>query len=122
LQKLPGGKKIISPFSNETVTTKEIADALLVANDVPMGLAGFVRGRETASGAEQAVSFLYRYLLLFPKGISQMSKTILSVPTHLRNFFSAGAFAGANGVMFENPKLLAKAMSRCARHNGSFKI
>jgi hypothetical protein len=122
LQKLPGGKKIISPFSDEAVTTREIADALLVANDVPMGLAGFVRGRETASGAEQAVSFLYRYLLLFPKGISQMSKTILSVPTHLRNFFSAGAFAGANGVMFENPKLLAKAMSDALDTTGLLKF
>ena len=122
LEKLPGGKKIISPFSNDAVTTREIADALLVANDVPMGLAGFVRGRETATGAEKAVSFLYRNLLIFPKGISQMSKTIFSIPTHIRNFFSAGAFAGANGVMFENPKLLGKAMSDALDTTGLLKF
>jgi len=122
LQKIPGGKKIISPFSDEAVTTREIADALLLANDVPMGLAGFVRGRETASSAEKAVSFLYRNLLIFPKGISQMAKTIFSIPTHLRNFFSAGAFAGANGVLFENPKLLAKSMSEAFDITGLLKF
>ena len=122
LQKVPGGKKLISPFSDEVVTTKEIADALLLANDVPMGLAGFVRGRETASSAEKAVSFLYRNLLILPKGISQMAKTIFSIPTHLRNFFSAGAFAGSNGVFFENPKLLARSMKEALDTTGLLKF
>ena len=36
-----------------------------------------------------------------------MAKTILSVPTHMRNFFSAGAFAVANGII-PNPKHLPK--------------
>ena len=61
---------------------------------------------------EKAVTWFYRNLLLFPKGISQLAKTVLSIPTHLRNFFSAGAFAGANGILFEgltNPGLLARA-------------
>ena len=43
-----------------------------------------------------------------------MAKTIFSIPTHLRNFFSAGAFAGANGILFEgltNPGLLKKAFA-----------
>ena len=43
-----------------------------------------------------------------------MAKTIFSIPTHLRNFFSAGAFAGANGIFFEgltNPGLLKKAFA-----------
>jgi hypothetical protein len=38
-----------------------------------------------------------------------MAKTIFSIPTHLRNFFGGGAFSAANGVMFENPKLLKQA-------------
>ena len=55
--------------------------------------------------------WFYRNLLLFPKGVSQLAKTVLSIPTHLRNFFSAGAFASANGILFEgitNPNLLRK--------------
>jgi hypothetical protein len=82
-------------------TTKEIVDGILNANEISGGLAGFVRGRNATSSAEKAASWTYRNLLLFPKGISQIAKTVLSVPTHLRNFFSAGAFAGANGILFE---------------------
>ena len=48
-------------------------------------------------------------MILFPKGLSQIAKTVLSIPTHLRNLFSAGAFAGANGTLFENPALIKEA-------------
>ena len=41
---------------------------------------------------------LYHSLVLYPKGLSQIAKTILSPVTHLRNFVSAGAFAAANGI------------------------
>ncbi len=107
-RQLPGARQIVNPLSGK-YTTKEIADAILLANDVPSGLAGFVRGKEGAGTVEEVASWMYRNLLLFPKGISQMAKTIFSIPTHLRNFFSAGAFSAANGVMFENPKLLKQA-------------
>ena len=105
---------IINPLKGK-YTTKEIADGIKNLNGVASGLTAFaIRGREGANPAEQAVSWFYRNLMLFPKAISQLAKTVLSIPTHLRNFFSAGAFAGANGVLFEgltNPKLLAKAFS-----------
>ncbi len=42
---------------------------------------------------------LYQSLVLYPKGLSQIAKTILSPVTHVRNFVSAGAFATANGVI-----------------------
>ena len=93
-------------------TTKEIAEGIKASNDVLSGLQGFVRGTKEMSGAENVVSWFYRNLLLLPKGISQMSKTIFSIPTHVRNFMSAGAFTSANGVLFDgitNPKLLGKA-------------
>jgi hypothetical protein len=113
IQKLPGGNTIISPLSGK-YTTKEIADGIKNANDIGAGLTSVIRGREGANPAEKAVTWFYRNLLLFPKGISQMAKTVLSIPTHLRNFFSAGAFAGANGIFFEgltNPGLLKKAFA-----------
>jgi hypothetical protein len=113
VQKLPGGNTIVSPLSNKW-TTKEIADGIKNANDIGAGLTSVIRGREGANPAEKAATWFYRNLLLFPKGISQMAKTIFSIPTHLRNFFSAGAFAGANGILFEgltNPGLLKKAFA-----------
>ncbi len=111
IQKLPGGNTIVSPLSGK-FTTKEIADGIKNANDIGAGLTSVIRGREGANPAEKAVTWFYRNLLLFPKGVSQLAKTVLSIPTHLRNFFSAGAFAGANGILFEgltNPGLLARA-------------
>jgi len=105
--KFPGLSYVDSSIL-KSYTTKEIAQGILASNDVPMGLAGFVRGRSTASSAEKAASFLYRSLLLIPKGVSQLAKTVLSVPTHIRNFISAGAFSGANGILFE-PEFYKKA-------------
>ena len=43
------------------------------------------------------VGLMYRYMLLAPKGATQVAKTILSPFTHVRNFLSATAFAAANG-------------------------
>ena len=90
-------------------TTKEIAAGIENMNNMQTGFTGFVRGREGASTAENVASWMYRSLLLLPKGLSQIAKTVLSIPTHIRNFLSAGAFAGANGILFENPKVVAQA-------------
>ena len=42
---------------------------------------------------------LYQNLILYPKATAQMAKTILAPFTHARNFISAAAFAGANGIL-----------------------
>jgi hypothetical protein len=113
IQKLPGGNTIVSPLSGK-FTTKEIADGIKNANNIGGGITSAIRGREGANPAEKAATWFYRNLLLFPKGVSQLAKTVLSIPTHLRNFFSAGAFAGANGILFEgltNPGLLKRAFA-----------
>ena len=57
----------------------------------------------------KTISFLYDSLFLFPKATSQFAKTVLSPITHARNFFSAATFQTANGIWFENPKVLAAA-------------
>ena len=110
IKEIPGGTKLVNPLADKW-TTREIADAVRRTNEIPGAFQKFVRGEET-EGAMKAASFFYRSLLLLPKGISQISKTVLSIPTHLRNFFSAGAFAGANGILFEglvDPKALGRA-------------
>ena len=67
------------------------------------------------TAAEKGASFMYRNLLLFPKATSQLAKTVFSIPTHLRNIISAGAFAAANGILFQgfrNPKMLGDAFRK----------
>ena len=64
----------------------------------PQGVLLIVKG---ATGTEKVMTWLYRNLLLFPKATAQLAKPVFSIPTHLRNFLSAGAFAAANGVLFE---------------------
>jgi len=124
IQKLPGGNTLVSPLSGK-YTTKEIAEGIENINDVGASLTGLIRGREGAKGTEKAVTWFYRNLLLFPKGISQLAKTVLSIPTHLRNFFSAGAFASANGIFIEgltNPGLLKKAFAEGIDISGLLKL
>ena len=102
LKDVPG---VINPLKG-SFTSKDIAEGIGNSNNV----SAFFRGeREGASLPEKIITFGYRNMILFPKGISQLAKTVLSIPTHLRNVFSAGAFAGANGTLFENPKLIKEA-------------
>jgi hypothetical protein len=114
LGEIDATKNLINPLA-DTYTTREIAEGIKAANDVMGALQGFVRGDKKMTGAEKAASWFYRNLLLFPKGVSQMAKTIFSIPTHIRNFFSAGAFSAANGLLFEgltNPGLLKRAFQQ----------
>ena len=107
------GEKLLNPLQG-MYTTRAIRNALENANGITGGLAGVVRGRKDASSAEQMTMWLYRNMLLIPKATAQLAKTVLSVPTHIRNFLSAGAFAGANGILFEgmaNPKMMKNAFS-----------
>lgn len=46
------------------------------------------------------VGTMYKYAILGPKAGSQITKTILSPLTHVRNLLSAGAFVSANGAFF----------------------
>lgn len=67
---------------------------------------------ETDSAFANAVSWAWRNLLLTPKAGSQYAKTVLSIPTHFRNFLSSGAFSIANGNVLENPAIIKNAMKR----------
>ena len=59
----------------------------------------------TKLGTKSIPAQLYQNLILYPKATAQMAKTILAPFTHARNFISAAAFAGANGILpFGNTK------------------
>ena len=63
------------------------------------GIAKALEGTSLAFDKAGMLGQLYQSLVLYPKGLSQIAKTILSPVTHVRNFVSAGAFATANGVI-----------------------
>ena len=55
---------------------------------------------------------VYQNFILYPKATSQLAKTVLSPITHMRNLFSASAFAAANGLLpgFIGPDEIVKNM------------
>ena len=55
---------------------------------------------------------VYQNFILYPKATSQLAKTVLSPITHMRNLFSASAFAAANGLLpgFIGPDEIIKNM------------
>jgi hypothetical protein len=71
----------------------------------------FMRG-ETKGVLGSTASWMYRNLILLPKAVSQYNKTILSVPTQVKNFLANSMFALANGTIFESPDIIAQAAKR----------
>ena len=78
-----------------------------------------LNGKFTSTEFEEAIKFaeklpgeslmksnVYRYLVAVPKGIAQVSKTVLGPFTHMRNFTSAVAFSLGTGNLFKNPKFV----------------
>ena len=56
------------------------------------------------SGAQNTLGSIskhwaYQMAVMAPKGLIQMGKTVGGPFTHARNFISAAAFAGANGIL-----------------------
>ncbi len=71
---------LVNRLSN-TYTTREIAESFTNVSKVQ----DFMRG-ETGGALGKTFSWAWRNLLLTPKAGAQYAKTILSVPTHIRNF------------------------------------
>jgi len=114
-----GGVQQIDRWADEKAFIKNIDDDAVVrlnASDEIQQLINPLQGKVALKDYAQAFqstqnsgkSFprqIYNSLILYPKGLSQMSKTILAPFTHARNFISATAFASANGILpFGNTK------------------
>jgi len=63
------------------------------------GVAKALKDTGIAQQQPGMIGQLYQSLVLYPKGLSQVAKTILSPVTHMRNFVSASFFATANGII-----------------------
>tara|TARA_X000001382_G_scaffold125105_1_gene110287 strand:- start:431 stop:4255 length:3825 start_codon:yes stop_codon:yes gene_type:complete len=105
------GDYAVNPLQGK-FTSKDIAEGIGNAQNVTK----FLRGeRAGATLPEKGIVWGYRNLILFPKALSQIAKTVLSPVTHFRNFFSASAFSGANGVFFENPLIVKNALGKSVK-------
>ena len=90
-----------------TFTTKEIAEGFSNTSLI----SDFMRG-DTGGPLGKTFSWAYRNLILTPKAYSQMSKTVLSIPTQIRNFLSNAGYSLANGTLFESPEIMQEALKK----------
>jgi hypothetical protein len=95
---------LVNRLSN-TYTTREIAEGFTNVSKIQ----DFMRG-DTGGALGKTFSAAWRYGILTPKAGAQYAKTILSVPTHIRNFLSSAAFSIANGAILSDPRVFARAM------------
>ena len=91
-------------------TTKDIAEAFGSAGRI----SNFMQKEAKTKFGEYA-SWGWRNLFLTPKAGAQFAKTVLSPPTHFRNFFSSAAFSLANGTVFTNPVIMGRALNNARR-------
>ena len=97
---------LINRLSN-TYTTREIAEGFISSANLQNWMRGEAKGQGPLG---QTASAAIRYGLLTPKAGAQYAKTILSIPTHIRNFLSSSAFSVANGAVLTDPRVFARAM------------
>ena len=91
-------------------TTEQIANSFESVNKI----SNFFTGPQSTKFT-QRMSDAYKYVFLYPKAGAQIAKTVLSPTTHVRNFLSASAFSLANGTLFADPRLIAKAMKDASK-------
>jgi len=97
-----GGLNIKSPIGedyytnplNSKWTSKPYADALNFSEKILFD--------------KLAKDVVYQHLVLIPKGLTQISKTILGPFTHTRNFLTQAEFALLTGNLFKDPRKIAE--------------
>ena len=96
--KSPIGEEVYTNPLNGTYTSKPYADALNFAEKIMFD--------------QVAKNTWYQHLVLIPKGLTQISKTVLGPFTHTRNFITQGEFVLSNGNLFKNPRKIAENFKR----------
>ena len=99
----PGKAIIKNPLKLKTRLGEEVYTSPLDDKFTSKDWAEGIRLGDQIAMSPITKDFIYRNLFLIPKGLAQMSKTVLGVFTHTRNFFSAGATAIHRGNVFIPP-------------------
>jgi len=90
--KSPLGEEAYTNPLNGKFTSVDFAEALKFAEKIPFD--------------SLTKNALYRHLILVPKGMTQISKTILGPFTHTRNFVGSSIFSLGTGNAFKDPRKL----------------
>jgi len=88
--------EMLSRVGDSAAATNPFAEGQFFARP---GVAKALEDTGLQQVAPGMIGQLYQSLVLYPKGLSQIAKTILSPVTHMRNFVSASFFATANGII-----------------------
>jgi hypothetical protein len=91
-------------------TTEQIANSFDPVNKISDFFTGAKSNKFT-----QFMSDAYKYGFLYPKAGAQIANTVLSPTTHIKNFLSSSAFSLANGTLFTDPRLIARAMKEASK-------
>jgi hypothetical protein len=91
------GLKLKSPLNQEAYTNP--LDGYFTSE----GFADALNFSEKLMTDGLAKDVIYQHLFLIPKGLTQISKTILGPFTHARNFITSAQFALGTGNLFKNP-------------------
>jgi len=89
-------KEVLDKASAATAATNPFSEGAFFARP---GVAKALKDTGMTQADPGMLGQLYQSLVLYPKGLSQVAKTILSPVTHMRNFVSASFFATANGII-----------------------
>lgn len=92
--KSPLGESVYTNPLNGKFTSQEWKDALTFS--------------EKLITDDFAKNVIWQHAVLIPKGLTQISKTILGPFTHTRNFITAGQFSLATGNLLKNPVTMVK--------------
>jgi hypothetical protein len=90
--KSPLGEEAYTNPLNGKFTSVDFAEALKFAEKIPFD--------------NLTKNAFYRHLILVPKGMTQISKTILGPFTHTRNFVGSSIFTIGTGNAFKDPRKL----------------
>jgi hypothetical protein len=91
------GLKLKSPLNQEAYTNP--LDGYFTSE----GFAEALNFSEKLMTDGFAKNVIYQHLFLIPKGLTQISKTILGPFTHARNFITSAQFSLGTGNLFKNP-------------------
>jgi len=94
----PLGEAVYTNPLNGRFTSQELKDALQFGEKLLFD--------------KLAQDVVYQHLFLIPKGLTQISKTILGPFTHARNFITASQFTIGTGNAFKNPVKLVQNFKR----------
>jgi len=115
LRNIPGGEDIITTKGGLNIKSpigEEVYTNPLNGKYTSQPFADALNFSEKILFDELARNSWYQHFVLIPKGLTQISKTVLGPFTHTRNFVTQGQFVLGNGNLFKDPRKMVDNFKR----------